>query len=472
MTSPRRRCLVIGGGLAGLTAAHSLAANPAYDVLVLESNACPGGKLQSAEVAGVSVDVGAESMLNRRPEGIALVRELGLRLVHPTAAQPRLWSRGVMRPLPRSLLGVPLDVNDLARTGLLSPAGLERVRRESDRPPTRLLEDADISVGALVAQRMGDEVVDRLVEPLLGGVYAGRAHEISARAAVPALVEQALRGSWLAQATPAANPNVPPEPVFAGIEFGLARLPAALVEAGRFGLRTDAIVRAITRGPTGFVLEVAVSGTTVVMSADDLIVATPAATTARLLRTVAPVAADELALIESASVAVVALAMPASTVAHIESSGFLVPPIERTGVKAATFSWAKWDWVRNAGGGRGAGAELALLRASWGRHREEWVLQHTDDELIALTLQDLARACGIAGPVIDAHVQRWGGGLPQYAVGHLSRVTRVRDAVAGVNAADPTPGAGRVAVCGAAYDGVGIPAVIASAQRAARQIAE
>lgn len=472
MTSPRRRCLVIGGGLAGLSAAHTLAANPAYDVLVLESAAVAGGKLQSAEVAGVSVDVGAESMLNRRPEGVALVRELGLPLVHPSAAQPRLWSRGAMRPLPRSLMGVPLDVDDLARTGVLSPAGLERARRESERPPTRLAEDADISVGALVAQRMGDEVVDRLVEPLLGGVYAGRAHEISARAAVPGLVEQALSGSWLAQATPSPNPHVPSGPVFAGIESGVARLPVALIGTGRFALRTDAIVRAITRGPTGFLLEVAVPGATEVISADDLIVATPAAATARLLRTVAPVAAHELSLIESASVAVVVLAVPASVVAHLESSGFLVPPIERTGVKAATFSWAKWDWVRNAGRGRGADGELALLRASWGRHREEWVLQHTDDEMVALTLHDLGRACGIVGPVIDAHVQRWGGALPQYAVGHLSRVSRVRDAVAGVNAAYPTPGAGRIAVCGAAYDGVGIPAVIASAQLAAHQIAE
>lgn len=471
MTSPRRRCVVIGGGLAGLTAAHALAANPAYDVLVLESTARPGGKLQVAEVAGIGVDVGAESMLNRRPEGVALVRELGLPLVHPTPAQPRLWSRGALRPLPRSLMGVPLDVEDLARSGVLSPAGLERVRRERDRPPTHLLEDADISVGALVAQRMGEEVVDRLVEPLLGGVYAGRAHEISARAAVPALVEQAERGSWLAQAPSAAEREQAPRPVFAGIESGVGRLPVALVEAGRFALRTDAVVRAISRGPTGFQLEVAVPGGTEVLAADDLIVATPAAASARLLRGVASAAAEQLALIESASVAVISLAVPAISVAHLDTSGFLVPPVERAGVKAATFSWAKWAWVRDAGKSREAGTDVALLRASWGRHREEWVLQRTDEELIALTVQDLVRTCGLTGPVIDAHVQRWGGGLPQYAVGHLTRVSRVRDAVAGVNATDPAPDAGRIAVCGAAYDGVGIPAVIASAQRAAAQIA-
>jgi oxygen-dependent protoporphyrinogen oxidase len=174
-------------------------------------------------------------------------------------------------------------------------------------------------------------------------------------------------------------------------------------------------------------------------------------------------------LIESASVAGVSLAVPAAGTAHLETSGFLVPPLERTGVKAATFSWAKWAWVRDAGRSAEAGADLALLRASWGRHREEWVLQRTDEELVALTVQDLARTCGFPGPVVDAHVQRWGGGLPQYAVGHLDRVARIRGAVAGINGA--VPGAGRIAVCGAAYDGVGIPAVIASAHAAAAQIA-
>jgi oxygen-dependent protoporphyrinogen oxidase len=470
VTSPRRRCVVIGGGLAGLAAAYALASDPAYDVLVLESTHRPGGKLQLAELAGINVDVGAESMLNRRPEGVALVRELGLPLVHPTAARPRLWSRGAMRPLPRSLMGVPLDVDDLARSEVLSAAGLETVRRERDLSRTHLPDDADISVGALVAQRMGEEVVDRLVEPLLGGVYAGRAHEISACAAVPGLVEQARRGSWLAQASPATGTEgAPSDPVFAGIEFGVGRLPSALVAAGRFTVRTDAVVRAIRRAPSGFLLEVALPGGNEAVEADDLIVATPAAVSARLLRHVAPGAADQLALIESASVAVVSLAVPAAGTAHLETSGFLVPPLERTGVKAATFSWAKWAWVRDAGRSAEAGADLALLRASWGRHREEWVLQRTDEELVALTVQDLARTCGFPGPVVDAHVQRWGGGLPQYAVGHLDRVARIRGAVAGINGA--VPGAGRIAVCGAAYDGVGIPAVIASAHAAAAQIA-
>jgi protoporphyrinogen/coproporphyrinogen III oxidase len=473
-SNPPRRCLVVGGGLAGLTAAYIVGENPAYDVVVLEEAPQVGGKLRLAEVASVTVDVGAETMLNRRPEGVALAHDLGLAVVHPTDAKPRVWSRGSLRPLPRSVMGVPQDLTELAASQILSPMGFARVRSEADLPAIESDLD-DISVGDLVARRMGDEVVDRLVEPLLGGVYAGRAREISARAAVPQLLEQARRGSWLAHAegvldarTPLSS-SAPHGPVFAGVTGGMGNVPLALVASGRFSVRTDAGVRGVSRQSDGFLVEVATATGTEWLSADDLIIATPAASSAKLLVDVVPSAAAELAQIESASVAVVTLAVPTDVVAEstsgAEMSGFLVPPIERLGLKAATFSWAKWDWVRAAGSAGG----LALLRASWGRHREESTLQHTDQELIELTRRDLATVRGLTGPVVDAHVQRWGGGFPQYAVGHVDRVTRIKMATAAACQL-PHQSGGRIAVCGAAYDGVGIPAVIASARRAAADI--
>jgi len=151
----------------------------------------------------------------------------------------------------------------------------------------------------------------------------------------------------------------------------------------------------------------------------------------------------------------VTLAFRASDVADLEGSGFLVPPVDGRQIKASTFSFNKWDWVRDLD------PEVRILRTSIGRHREEAALQVDDDELVRRSLLDLAAATGLAATPVDAHVQRWGGGLPQYAVGHLDRVARIRADVATV------PG---LAVCGAAYDGVGIPAVIASARRAADQI--
>jgi oxygen-dependent protoporphyrinogen oxidase len=452
--------VVVGGGIAGLTAARDLAA-AGDDVLLLEGADRVGGKLRRHPVAGVPVDVGAEAMLNRRPEGVDLARTAGLEIEHPAVVSSRIWTRGALRPLPRSLMGVPLDLEQLAASGVLSDAGLERARREPTLPP-ETIED-DVSVGDLVARRFGDEVTDVLVEPLLGGVYAGRSREISARAAVPQLVAYAERGSLLEQAT--AIPPSYDKPVFAGIPGGMGRLPEALAD-GSFAVRTGATVRALRRGPgaAGFRLVVGPTTAEELLEADAVVLATPPAPTARLLAGVADAAAAELAGIESASVAVVTLAFRAAEVADAipgDSSGFLVPPREGRRIKASTFSFAKWDWVRRCGRGAADGEDLVHLRTSLGRHREEVALQATDEELVASSLADLADATGLGARPVDSHVQRWGGGLPQYALGHLDRVARVRAAVAQV------PG---LAVCGAAYDGVGIPAVVASAHRAAQAV--
>jgi protoporphyrinogen/coproporphyrinogen III oxidase len=452
--------VVVGGGIGGLTAARDLAATGA-DVLVLEGAPRTGGKLRRTPVAGVTVDVGAEAMLNRRPEGVALARALDLPVEHPTTAASRIWTRGALRPLPRSLMGVPLDLDQLAHSGVLSEEGLARVRAERDLPPAPV--DGDVSVGDLVAARLGAEVVDRLVEPLLGGVYAGRARELSARATVPQLVALLERGPLLDASVPASD-----VPVFAGLRGGMAALADALAGAGGFGVRTGATVRELRRvadaaGGSRFALTIGSAAHPELVEADAVVLATPAAPTARLLAGLAPVAAAELGAIEYASMAVVTLAFRAAELATSGSfdggsSGFLVPPVDGRRIKAATFSFAKWGWVREAGRGALDGDDLLLLRTSLGRHREEGALQDTDEELVAASLADLASATGCTARPVDSHVQRWGGGLPQYAVGHLDRVARTRADVARV------PG---LAVCGAAYDGVGIPAVIASAHRAA-----
>jgi oxygen-dependent protoporphyrinogen oxidase len=444
---------VVGGGIAGLAAAHRLAeVLPDAAVTVLEGSPRIGGKLHVAEVAGVQVDVGAEAMLNRRPEAVGLATAAGLGddLVHPATSKAQLWTRNQLHPLPRTLMGVPTDLRGLE--GVISRPGIARAVLDGVLPATSL-DGRDTSIGALVEERFGKEVVDRLLEPLLGGVYAGHAREISARAAVPQVVALLDRDRSMARA--AATAMAAPQsdvPVFAGIRGGVGRLPAAVAAASGATIETDATVRDLARRPDGgWNLVVGSAHDPRVVQADAVVVAAPARNASRLLSDVAPSAALELARISYASVAIVTMAFPARDFPPTTGSGFLVPPVDRHRIKAATFSFAKWSWVREADDG------VLLLRCSLGRHHEEAQLQASDEELVEVALEDLSAAIGLSVRPVDTHVQRWGGGLPQYAVGHLDRVARIRAEV------DRVPG---LAVCGAAFDGLGIPACIASAHRA------
>lgn len=448
--------VVVGGGIAGLTAALRLLERGAR-VRVLEADEHVGGKLRTGTVAGIGVDVGAEAMLQRRPEGVDLARRLGLEIVHPALASSRIWTGGALRPLPRSLLGVPMDLGELASSGILDEASLERVRAEPTLGPEAVETGEDITVGDLIDRRLGTAVTDRLVEPLLGGVYAGHARRISARAAAPQLLAYAARGSLLEQAAAlGAGEATYRAPVFAGIPGGMGRLPAALAEAivERGGeVRTHTPALALRHDGAAWSVRSAADD----LSADAVVVALPAPGAADLLRATVPTAAAELAAVDVADVVVVTFAFAAAQVgrARLEGSGFLVPPTEGRRIKAATFSFAKWDWVREAGRGSRLG-DVCLLRTSLGR-AGDGSLGVDDDEIVAASLHDLAAATGLRASPVDVHVQRWTAGLPQYALGHLDRVVRIRAALA------RHPG---LAVAGATYDGVGIPAVIASAEAA------
>lgn len=427
---------------------------PDADIVVLEGSPSIGGKLRLAEVGGVTVDVGAEAMLNRRPEAVALVRTsgLGADLVHPGTTAAQLWNRAELVPMPRTMMGIPTDLRSLAETGVISKPGMARAAMDAVLPGTSL-EGRDTSIGALVEERFGREVVDRLVEPLLGGVYAGHARELSARAAVPQVVALLDRDRSLGKAAARAMSGPTSEiPVFAGIAGGVGRLPAAVAAASGARIELDTTARGLARrSGGGWTIVVGSTHEPRLIHADAVIVAVPARPAARLLSEVAPAAALELARIEYASVALVTMAFAERDFPAVVGSGFLVPPVEKRMIKAATFSFSKWDWVREAGNG------TLVMRCSLGRHRDEHQLQVSDEELVEIALTDLADAIGLSVRPIDQHVQRWGGGLPQYAVGHLDRVATVRSEVGRL------PG---LAVCGAAYDGLGIPACIASAHLA------
>jgi oxygen-dependent protoporphyrinogen oxidase len=458
---PIRHVVVVGGGIAGLAAAWFLHRDggPGLRVTVLESSDAVGGKLRVSDLAGVPVDEGAEALLLRRPEAVELADQVGLGpdRVEAVTADAAVWSRGRMRRLPPgTLMGVPTDLRGLARSGLLSPVELGRVPLDAwlpGRPP-----QADVAVGRLVADRLGRAVVDRLVEPLLGGVYAGRADELSLAATVPALLPHVRATRSLLAAAAAARSAAPPSggPVFGSVRGGLGRLPPAVAAASGATVRTRATVRSLRRTPQGWALTVGPASAPEQVLADGVLLAVPAPALARLLRGVVPVAGAEAATIGYSSMAVVTLAYartPGSP--RAVGSGFLVPPVDGRTVKAVTFSSAKWGWYADAA------PDLDLVRLSVGRLGEEAVLQRDDTDLVDLAAADLADATGRTASPVDARVTRWGGGLPQYTVGHLDRVRRLRAAVA----AQPALG-----VCGAALDGVGVPACVGSAASAAAQV--
>jgi oxygen-dependent protoporphyrinogen oxidase len=361
-----------------------------------------------------------------------------------------------------------------------------------------------------VGARFGAEVVDRLVDPLLGGVYAGRSSDLSFDATMPALAAASRRyrslaeaaGSLLPPPSPVAVPVAPGEQgrapagtrsggsVFTTLSGGLGQLPAVLAKASGAEVRTAAMTRALSPAPgapasaasaapaagPGWRLTIGSAAAEELIDADAVILAVPARPAARLLAGVpgASAAVTAFGEISYASMAIVTLAYPRSAfpgafsgassgsgLAALGWSGYLVPAVDGRAVKAVTFSSVKWPHLAEA---TAPGAEpLEIVRCSVGRIGEEALLQRADEELAALAAAELAVATGVRGGPVAHRITRWGGALPQYTIGHLDRVARIRAAVA------TQPG---LAVCGAAYEGVGIPACVATARAAASQVTE
>ena len=423
------RYAVVGAGLAGLAAARELAAR-GHDVVVLEATGQVGGKVRASEVGGQLVDEGADSMLRRVPWGVDLAAEVGLQVVSPATGEASLWT-DALRPLPAgTVMGIPTDLQAV---------------RDVVGPVTETLGEpitADLTVGELVRSRLGDAVVDRLVDPLLGGVYAGRADDLSVQATLPQLWPHLAEHRSLLEAARAARGVPVAGPVFAQTTGSLGLLPRAV--ASDLDVRLSTTVRGLTRTPEGWRLETGSAADPSYLDAEGVVLAVPAAPAARLLRD--HVATEELAGVAYASVAIVTLVLDGPSPGT--GSGYLVPAVTGRSTKAVTFTSRKWDRPGPA-----------VVRASVGRVGEELTLQREDRDLVDSVLSELRAALGEVPPVLDSRVTRWGGGLPQYAPGHLDLVDRLRRSLpAGL------------AVAGAAFDGVGVPAVIRSGQLAAQEI--
>ncbi len=488
-----RRAVVVGGGISGLSAAFDLR-RAGWAVTVLEAGDRWGGKILTSPVGDRPVDAGPDTFLARAEAGRRLCADLGLdaELTSPVAPVPAyVVAGGTLHPLPTgSMLGVPTDLDELAASGLVSADGVAAAARDLELPATPL-DGGDISVGALCRARLGDEVTDRLIDPLLGGINASDIDRLSLTAGAPLLAAAVGRSPSLIEGLRALRPTAGPtlgtaeaEPVFFGLPGGIARIIDALVEAlldpdpaSRPGPESGSTVGAGT-GATGNSGDSGVaggSGTSTGGSrgwgpvadlrlraplatlddagpADAVIVATPADAAAKLLAPVSPTAADELASIEYASVAQVTVELPLSALdRELDASGILFPRVDGTMITASTWFSTKWAHYRRPG--------TVLIRLTSGRFGDDRPAVLTDEQLAATLLDELCSVVPIDGEPTATRVHRWQRAFPQYTPGHGARVDRIEAALA----AD----APHVQVVGAAYRGIGIPACIDGGRRAA-----
>jgi protoporphyrinogen/coproporphyrinogen III oxidase len=520
---------VIGGGIAGLAAAWELVTNagtgPQPEVHVLESAGTIGGKLRSAAFAGRCVDLAADAFLARRPEATELCAELGLgaAMVPVGAVGASIWARDRLRTMPEGLnLGVPTRWWPLFRSGILGPG--ESIRVAGDLVSPHLRTDTafgDRSVGQIVGERLGRAVVDRLVDPLVGGIHAGGVDELSAAATFPLLLAASHQSGSLmrrlgramrrqAAATPG---GAAPSPAFWTLEGSTAslavRLASALEQRGvaiHTGVPVEAVQRIKQRSggrrpPTRWRLDLASrnggdlasrnggdlasrnggdlasrnggdlasrngtdgtaerSGNGRTLTADGVVVAVPASEAAVLLAPLAPVAAGMLSTIQYASVAVVTMSFPEGAVrVPLRGTGFLVPRTSRIDGRAPLITGVTYLDRKWPHLAR-PGDEL--IRASVGRFGDERHALVDDDELTASVLAELAPVLGVHGSPRHAMVTRWDSALPQFEVGHLIRVGKIEQSVSELDA---------VGVAGASLRGVGIPACIGSGRAAARHV--
>ena len=429
---------VIGGGVAGLTTAYRLMAS-GVDVAVFEASTAPGGKLATVRVGDLSLEAGADSFVARKPWGVALCRELGVELVSPGASGAYVWtSKGLVAYPKDAPFGIPGDVAEVFRWPGLTRSGRRRAALDLLRGKRK--DGAEETLGALLRRRLGDEATDRSIAPLLAGLYAGDVDRLSAPATFPELVSwEAAQGSLVrgSQAAMRAARGGKPGPMFVKPQGGMVALTAALVARLGDRVRTDS--------PVGSLDDV--------RGRDAVVLATPAYEAARLVEPLSPAAAEDLGAITYPSTGVVCLVYGEGTQSGLpEGTGFVVP---RGAAPMTACTWVSSKWPDPAFGTR------AVLRCYVGGVGDEDVLDAEDAELVEACARHLHAALDLPAEPTASAVVRWMRAMPQYELGHVDRVRRIRDAL--------PPG---IFVTGSAYDGIGVPDVIRAAGETAEQIVE
>ena len=461
-----RHVVVLGGGIAGLAAAHRLLhvdAPSGLRVTLVEADNRLGGKIVTERIDDFVIEGGPDSFLATKPRGIGLCEELGIEerrqgQLQGVKSQRRrafvLW-HGRLHDLPEGLSGlVPTRLAPLVRSTLLSPFGKARVALDYLLPVRPAAGDE--SLGGFIRRRLGREAWERLVEPLMAGIYAADGDQLSLAATFPQLREAERRYGGLIKGVIAARRQTPvpapaPKSAFltpvAGLDTLVDALEKRLRDAGAALVCGDPAV-AVTRTDSAFEVCLA-SGN--LLQADAVIVATPAYAAAGLLANLDPMLTAELAAIQHASTAIVTLAYSRQEISHpLDGHGYVIPRAEGSPILACT--WSSRKWARRAPEG------WELIRVFIGRAGQEDVLAADDETLVALAVDEVSTRLGVTAAASLTRVRRWPRGMPQYLLGHPERVARI-EAACSTHAG--------LYLAGNAFHGVGLPDCIASGERAA-----
>lgn len=450
------RVAVVGGGLAGLVAAFRLKeARPELAISLYESSSALGGKIRTTPFMGRPVDEGPDAFLTRVPWAVDLTRELGIadRVVSPSTGSAYVVVKGRLRRLPEGLaLGVPVRFWPLVTSGIVPPtaalrAGLDLIR--SDDWP-----GGDESVGGLVRRRLGPRIHERLVDPLIGSIYAGRTEALDLHLVAPQLETAARRNRSLIRGLRSQRRDGPAVdgPIFHGFPNGMAHLVDTLATRLRgVEIRTGTTVTAIGDAPRG--LAVTTTGGTDTF--DAVVLAAPAHAAGPMVASASPATSRLMADIPFASVTLVTMGLRRSDVGHrLDGSGVLIPAQEGWLATAASWGSSKWPhWAED---------DRVVLRISSGRDGDERAMGLDDDVLVDSLLQEMATLLDIRGELLEWRVSRWPRSFAQYRPGHGRVVTEIE-----AQLRRDLPG---LFVTGASYRGIGIPAVVRQAGETATAV--
>jgi oxygen-dependent protoporphyrinogen oxidase len=457
-----KRIAIVGGGISGLAAAFALEerrrAGEALEFVVYESSPRFGGVLFTEQVEGCLIEAGPDSFLTEKPWAADLCRRLGIedQLIGSNDADRKTYIlvKGKLVPMPDGLMFmVPTQLSPAILSSLFSPATKLRVAREWWYPAR--VSNGDESVAALVERHYGAEMVDRLADPLLAGVYGGEAAQLSVRAVLPRFVEMESKYGSLGRGMLAARKNVqrslPAPSIFSSLKGGMQQLGEALVaKLPAEALRANSPVQAVQRQDRGWVVSAGYASD----QFDAVIVATPASAAAVLLEIASAELASELRAISYSSSVTVALGFDQNVrVALPPGFGFLVPRREGKRLLAATFVHNKFP--------HRAPKDIAVVRCFLGGSRDEQVLQLTDENILNIVRDELRQILGVKADPLFTRLYRWKGAMAQYTVGHLERLQRIEGLV------KPLPG---LALAGNAYRGIGVPDCIRSGEAAVQQV--